>query len=173
MTGICVLILCVGGGPFSAAINQATPSAPPPLPPTSNAEWVTTLVDSTTIDLPVLKQEAYTRTAPENYVMPMPSKSVAVWCPQHGWRCGMQRAVEDLVGHLQSVHGITLEMCNEIGRENWRSHHDDLHWCEETPEREQAYLNPKPQAAKPAVRSGCGPNGCPTGTGYVRRGLFR
>jgi hypothetical protein len=154
-----ILILCVGGGPFSSAIGQAAP--------VDRTEWVTNLA----IELPVIKPAAYARTAPTNYVMPMPSKSVALWCPQHGYRCGMQRAVEDLVGHLQSVHGVTLELCNEIGRENWRSYHDDLHWCEENTQRQQQYLNP--QAAKPAVKSGCGPNGCPTGTGYLRRGLFR
>lgn len=170
MNGIYVLILCVGGGPFGSAIKQATPSTPPPVS-ISNAEWLTTLVDSTTIDLPVLAPAVYTRTAPANYVMPMPSKSVALWCPSHGYRCGMQRAVEDLVGHLQSVHGITLEMCNEIGRENWKSHHDDLHWCEETPERQQAFLSPKPQAAKPAVRSGCAGGNCPTSQPFRR--LFR
>ena len=168
MNAICVMILCVGGGPFSAAINQAAPV--PPLPPTSNAEWVTQVVDGTTIDLPILTPAPFTRTAPANYVMPMPSKAVAVWCPAHGYRCGMQKAVEDLLGHLQAVHGVSLEEANRLGRERWQDIHDDAHWCDETPERQELFLHPQPQAAKPP---GCGPNGCSTGSGYVRRGLFR
>lgn len=169
MNAIYVLILCVGGGPFAAAINQSVPSLPLPGP---DANWRTVTVDSTVIDLPVLTPARYTRTAPANYVMPMPSKMVAVPCPQHGYRCGMQRVIEDLLGHLQTVHGMTLEQANEIGREKWQSYHDDLHWCDETAERQELYLHPQPQPAKP--KFACAGGNCPTRNySLPNRRLFR
>jgi hypothetical protein len=167
-----IAILCVGGGPFSAAIKQTAPTPPPLPPPVSNAEWVTTIVDSTAVDLPVITPPVYSRLAPQNYKMPMPSKMVAVPCPQHGYRCGMQRAVEDLLGHLQTVHAMTLEEANVMGRERWQDAHDDIHWALDTPERQALYLKPQP-VAKPVVKSGCAGGNCPTQNYTPFRRFFR
>jgi hypothetical protein len=110
------------------------------------------------IELPVIDSSEYKRAAPGNYNIPMPTKRVAIPCPYHGYRCGMQRTVEDLVGHLQEVHDVELETANLIGRENWKDLHDDIHWELETKEK-----------------SGCPGGVCPTNRrrGLFSRGLFR
>ena len=162
--------------PHFPELKPPVPKFPAEIMPAS--EWLTQVVGNTVIELPVpeaIETEEYTRTAPDNYKIPSKhwSKSVPVWCPvpgpRHGWNCGMHRTVEDLAGHLQTAHGVPLETLNKMGRENWQSYHEDLEWCEETPERQEQFLHPAP--AKPAVKSGCGPNGCPTRT-YRSRGFF-
>ena len=171
-TLVLTALVVVASGPFSAAIDQVKP-APQEEIAISNTIWAEQLVGNTSISLPVpeaIETKEYSRTAPANYKMPMPTKRVPVWCPvpgpRHGYNCGMNKAVEDLAGHLQSVHDVTLELCNQIGRDKWQDYHDDLHWCEETEERQQQFLKPEP-----AKKSGCGPNGCPTTT-YRTRRLF-
>lgn len=170
MNILSITLLCVLGGPFSSAINNKTP-----LPiPDSSTKWQTEKVDSTTIDLPVIEQKAFERTAPTNYVVPMPTKRIPLYCPVHrGYSCGMTQLTEDLVGHLQAEHGITLEYANEIGRENWASLHDNLHWNEETDARKQAFLNP--QAAQPVVKKsgGCPGGNCPTQSYTYRRSFSK
>lgn len=172
-----LLTALLAAGPMSAAINQVTPA---PQPTMSVEDWTAKVVANTTIELPVpeaIETEEYTRTAPANYKTPMPTKTVPKWCPaqpqsRHGYNCGMVQAVEDLAGHLQSVHGVDLELLNSIGRGKWQDYHDDLHWCEETAERQNAFLHPKPAPA--AVKSGCGPNGCPSRSyqSFRSRGFF-
>ena len=71
----------------------------------------------------------------------------------------MQQAVEDLAGHLQASHKVTLERLNEIGRDKWNDLHDDLH-----------YKAQKAQPAKAVQSSGCAGGSCPT---TQSRGLFR
>lgn len=176
-----ILILAIlGAGPFGAAIKQAAPVVDE-----SQPQWEEVAVGDTTISLPVpeaIETAEYQRTAPDNYKIPTIhwSKSVPVWCPvpgpRHGYNCGMHKTVEDLAGHLQTAHGVPLETLTEMGRENWQSYHEDLEWCNETPERQEQFLNPTKAVAKPAVKSGCGPNGCPKPqSGGLPRsyGLFR
>jgi hypothetical protein len=124
--------------------------------------------EGTGVFLPVIEINPHERTAPENYNMPMPTKRVAIPCPYHGYRCGMQRVVEDLIGHLQSVHDVPLEDVNGLDRNDLVDYHDDLHWCEETAERQEAFLNP-PKAVS-VKASGCATGNCPV---HQRRGLFR
>lgn len=155
MNTLCVIIACVAGGPFSAAIVQASPAP--------EGEWMQVSVAEVVIELPTLTPQEYTRTAPANYRMPMPTKAVPRWCGArptrlHGYNCGMQRAVEDLLGHLQTVHGVPLEEANQLGREHWQDLHDDHHWCDESESRQQLFLTPKP---KPTCITGT----CPTGGG--------
>ena len=150
-----IILAILGGGPFGAAINQA--------------DWKTVPLGDIAIDLPIPKAVEYVRSAPANYRIAAShwSKSVPVWCPAkperlHGYNCGMHKTVEDLAGHLQTVHGVQLEKLNKMGRENWQSYHEDLHWRDETDKRQEQFLHPKPT---------CGPNGCPSSSGYsIRRG---
>lgn len=168
MNLLLIVTLYIGaGGPFSSAIQLSAP-------PTNNQDkenWQTIQVNGTTIELPILKKEAFERIAPDNYNMPMPTKRVAVPCPMHGYSCGMQKAVEDLLGHLQSEHNITLEYANEIGREKWQDLHDNLHWKIETDERKELFLNPQPAKSAQKIQSGCANGQC--STPYVRRLLGR
>lgn len=169
-----ILIAAVlAAGPMSAAINQAKPV---PMPA---EEWIAKVIGNTTIELPVpevIETEEYQRTAPANYKMPLPTKTVPRWCPAspqriHGYNCGMVQAVEDLAGHLQSVHKVDLELLNSMGRSKWQDYHDDLHWCEESESRQQQFLHP--QAAAPA-KPGCASGNCPSGNcpSYRTRGFF-
>lgn len=170
----------LAAGPMSAAINQASPAKPVPMPA---EQWVAKVAGNTTIELPVpeaIETQEFKRTAPANYRIPSThwTTRIPVWCPakpewRHGYSCNMSRLAEDLFGHLQAEHGITLEVCNEVGRENLQSFHEELHWCDETEARQQLFLNPQP--AKPApVKSGCGPNGCPSRSvqSFRSRGWF-
>lgn len=110
-------------------------------------------IDDIKIELPVIETESYKRKAPVNYSAGIPTKSVAIPCPYHGYRCGMHKYVEDLMGHLQSVHNKSLEELNSMDRETLKDYHDDLH-----------YVN-----KEKSVASNC-PNGkCPT-TKYYYNG---
>jgi hypothetical protein len=162
-----VAIICVGGGPFSSAINLNNPA--PPLP---DNNWEKVVVDSTTIELPIPEQKSYTQTAPANYVVPIPTKRIPLYCPVHrGYSCGMTQATEDLLGHLQSEHGITLEYANEIGRDKWRQLHNDLEWALETEEKKQQVLNTGIQTQPSVQRSNCPGGNCSSRT-YSRPQLF-
>jgi hypothetical protein len=165
-----ITMICVGGGPFSSAINLNAP-----VPPKPDANWQTVAVDSTTIELPIPIAKTYTQTAPANYKVPTPTKRVPLYCPMHGYSCGMTQAAEDLLGHLQSVHNITLEQANELGRDKWQQLHNDIHWGLETEARKELFLNPvvvQPEVVQPIIqppvvqpvikRSGCKNGNCPT-----------
>ena len=162
---ITLLIATVlAAGPPTPRFSELTPPVPKfhqEIMPAS--EWMTQVVGNVTIELPVpeaIETAEYTRTAPDNYKAHSTTKRVPAWCPvpgpRHGYNCGMSTLTEDLVGHLQSVHGESLESLNELGREKWIDLHDDLHWCDETPERQAQLL-------KPAVKSGCATGNCPSG----------
>ena len=165
-TLILLVVAVCGQGPFSTAIDF-TVSEPEP------GQWTEVSVSDVTIELPIITPKEYERTAPINYKTPVPTKRIPKWCPQrpesrHGYSCGMSSVAEDLLGHLQkSPHNLTLELANKIGRARWQDYHDDMHWYEESDERQEAFLNPKP-----VKKSGCGPGGCPTSQGYQRRGFF-
>ena len=168
MNLLLIVTLYIGAsGPFSSAIQLSAP----PINDQNKENWQTIKVDGTTIELPILKNEAFERTAPDNYKTPIPTKRVAIPCPYHGYSCGMQKAVEDLLGHLQAEHNITLEYANEIGREKWQDLHDNLHWKIETDERKELFLNPQPAKPVQKTQSGCANGQCPTS--YVRRFLGR
>ena len=156
-----ILILAIlSAGPFGAAIKQAAPVVDT-LPPTP--QWEEVAVGNTTIELPLpeaIETAEYQRTAPANYQAHKATKYERIWCPSHGWSCGMQRAVEDLAGHLQSIHEVPLEELNRIGRSKWYDLHDDLEWRDLSESEQAKFLSPAP-AAKAAPASTCGPNGCP------------
>lgn len=165
-----ILSALVAAGPCMAAVHQAEP-VPAAAGVSDDQQWNLVAVGNTTIELPVpeaIETAEYRRTAPDNYKIPSVhwTKRVPAWCPaqptwRHGYSCNMQRTVEDLAGHLQSAHGVSLETLNEMGRDKWQSFHEDQHWCDETPERQEMFLHPAP--AKPAAKSACGPSGCPSG----------
>ena len=138
----------------------------------SNQEWI---VESEIL-IPVIVSVEYTRTAPSNYTIATPTKRVAAWCPsvptwRHGYSCGMSKAVEDLLNHLQTEHDVSLEQANQLGRSKWEDYHDDLHWCDETLETQDKYLHPTATATK---KAGCVGGNCSTETyTYGRRvGFF-
>jgi len=182
-------------------IVSVTPPQPhfadPPVPKFAEpimpaSEWLAQVVGNTTIELPLpeaIETAEYQRTAPDNYKIPSShwTKRVPAWCPhwptsRHGYSCGMSQTVEDLAGHLQSAHGVPLETLNAMGRDKWQSYHEDLEWCDETPERQALFISPrvvgqldrcpacatkiakeyKEGKSQPA-KSGCGPGGCPSG----------
>lgn len=184
MNTLYITIMCIAAGPFSSAIQNKAPKIdvpkvdlPLPTPPTLNETWVTNLVDSTTIDLPVITQKAFERVAPANYVVPVPTKRIPLYCPVHrGYSCGMTQVTEDLLGHLQAEHNVTLEYANEIGRERWQDLHDNLNWELESDARKQLFLNPQPaQQTQPVVKKsgGCPGGNCPTSNYSYERRLFR
>lgn len=175
MNTLYITIMCIAAGPFSSAIQNKAPKVDVEVPPTLNEIWVTNLVDSTTIDLPVIPQKAFERIAPANYIVPVPTKRIPLYCPVHkGYSCGMTQVTEDLLGHLQAKHNVTLEYANEIGRERWQDLHDNTHWELESDARKQLFLNPQPAQTQPVVKkSGCPGGNCPTSNYTYRRGLFR
>ena len=164
-----IVAAVLAAGPPTPRFAELTPPVPKfrqEIMPAS--EWLTQVVGNVTIELPVpeaIETAEYTRTAPDNYKIPTIhwSKSVPVWCPvpgpRHGFACGMHKTVEDVAGHLQEAHGVPLETLNEMGRDKWQSYHEDLEWCDETPERQEQFLHPA--QAKPAVKSGCASGNCP------------
>ena len=174
MNTILILSAVLMQNPFSAAIKQVTPTQPVP-----DAQWTEVAVAGTTISLPVpeaIATKVFERTAPVNYKTPVPTKKKPKWCPQfpqraHGYSCGMSSITEDLLGHLQEKHGVALELANELGRAKWQDYHDEISWCDETPERQALFLHPKP--AKAGCADGnCPSGGCPTGAATQSSGLF-
>ena len=158
MYALYTAILVVGGGPFCVAIDQAAPPVPV-VETTTDIQWDKVAVASTTIQLPKMEPTAYQRQAPSTFKAPRAIAYKSLWCPQHGYRCGMQQAVEDLAGHLQSSHRVTLERLNKIGRDKWSDLHDDLH-----------YKQQKAQPTQAVQSSGCAGGSCPASQS---RGLFR